>query len=67
MGNNLSEFMAFLPKKCMAAGVVFPVGRLLCLEYQSAHKQSTKSMQFIFNGGILENNVEISTEMGDDV
>lgn len=35
-------------------GLKKPVLRLLCLEYQPAHQAGTESLQFIFYGGVLD-------------
>lgn len=34
-------------------GLDLPIGRLLCLEYQSSRAESTENLQFIFWGGVL--------------
>lgn len=47
-------------------GVPFFVGRLLCLEYQSTHGQLTESLQFIFDGGVLNDEQLMSIRLPAD-
>lgn len=49
-----SPYQACVREITEELGVAFPVGRLLCVAYQSAHSQITESLQLIFDGGVLD-------------
>jgi 8-oxo-dGTP diphosphatase len=54
---NESPYRAGVREVYEELGLVLPLGRLLCVDYQSAEPQKSESIQFIFEGGLLSDEV----------